>query len=109
MASYKTSLIGLALILMGIAGMAFAGLDKVVGSSIITAGLGFLLAKDAQVTGGSIPQASPPGAAIKSDALGIIDAVNVMPVKTVSALVAKSNAEAVIATPVSPVEVTLTK
>jgi hypothetical protein len=68
--SWKTSGIGLALILMGIAGMAFAGLDKVIGGSIITAGLGFLLTKDAQVTGGSIPQASPPGAAAVSNVMG---------------------------------------
>src|SRR5665648_509702 len=78
MTSWKTSLIGLALILMGIAGMAFAGLDKVIGGSIITAGLGFLLTKDAQVTGGSVPQASPPGVAIKSDALGVIEAVDTL-------------------------------
>lgn len=112
MVSWKTSLIGLALILMGIAGMAFAGLDKVIGGSIITAGLGFLLTKDAQVTGGSVPQASPPGAAIKSDALGVIEAVNAMEKaggKTIDTVMAKEAAAAIVATPVSPMDVVLTK
>lgn len=70
MTSWRTSLIGLALIIIGIAGMSLAGLDKVTGGALITAGLGFLLTKDGQVTGGSIPQASPPGAAMVSNVLG---------------------------------------
>ena len=71
MISWRTSLIGLALIILGIAGMSLANLDKVTGGALITAGLGFLLAKDSQVTGGSVPQATPPGVNATSTAMGI--------------------------------------
>lgn len=59
MVSWKTSLIGLALIIIGVVGMALANLDKVIGGAIITAGLGFLAAKDSQVHGGIVPQGTP--------------------------------------------------
>lgn len=109
MASWQTSIIGIVLILIGGVGIKWGGIDPLIGGAIITAGLGFLRTKDAQITGGSIPQASPPGVALKSNALGVIAAVDAMPVKTLSAAVAKSNAEDVIATSVSPTDVVLTK
>ena len=60
MVSWKTSLIGLVLIILGLVGMAFAGLDKVTGGALITTGLGFLAAKDYNVHGGTVAQATPP-------------------------------------------------
>jgi hypothetical protein len=72
-----------------------------------------LVAKDSSVTGGSIPQASPPGVALKSDALGVIAAVDALkkagPI-TINESVAKTNAEVIVAAPpVPPGEVNLCK
>lgn len=109
MASWQTSIVGIVLILIGGVGIKWGGIDPLIGGAIITAGLGFLRTKDAQVTGGSVPQASPPGVAIKSDALGVIDAVNAMPIETLGASIAMANAVKVITTPVSPADVKLCK
>lgn len=51
--SWHTSAVGLVLIIIGVAGMGFTGLDKVIGGAIITAGLGFFLTKDTGTTGGT--------------------------------------------------------
>jgi hypothetical protein len=74
-------------------------------------GVGLWAAKQFNVTGGSIPQASPPGVALKSDAMGVVDAVDVLekqgsPIGN-RAYIAKQTAQAIIAAPVSPAEVTL--
>lgn len=44
--SWKTTIIGLVLVLLGVGGVGFSGLDKVTGTAIITAGLGLVVAKD---------------------------------------------------------------
>ena len=54
--SWKTSIIGFALIFIGIGGMKWGSLDTLIGGAIITAGLGFLAAKDNNVTGGTKEQ-----------------------------------------------------
>jgi len=55
-ASIRTTVIGFALIILGVVGMAYYSLDKIVGGSIVTAGLGLLVAKDGNVTGGTKEQ-----------------------------------------------------
>lgn len=52
----KTTFFGLVLIILGIYGMAATGLDKTLGGAIITAGLGLVVAKDGNVTGGTKEQ-----------------------------------------------------
>jgi len=54
--SYKTTILGVVLILLGIGGMKWGGLDTLTGGAIITAGLGFLAAKDGNVIGGTREQ-----------------------------------------------------
>ena len=54
--SWKTTILGFVLILIGIGGMKWGGLDTLIGGAIITAGLGFLAAKDGDVTGGTREQ-----------------------------------------------------
>jgi hypothetical protein len=56
MKNWKTSVIGLILIALGIIGIKWTCIDGVTGGAIITAGLGFLAAKDFNVTGGTREQ-----------------------------------------------------
>jgi hypothetical protein len=56
MKNWKTSLIGVALIALGIIGIKWTCVDGVTGGAIITAGVGFLAAKDHNVTGGTKEQ-----------------------------------------------------
>lgn len=51
MRNWKTSLIGVVLIALGIFGIKWSCVDGVTGMAIITAGLGFLAAKDFNVSG----------------------------------------------------------
>jgi hypothetical protein len=105
MASWQTSLIGIVLILLGGIGIKWGGLDPITGGAIITAGLGFLRAKDSNVTGGSVPQASPPGVALKSNAMGVVAAIDALPAPSPNEELAKKIAEAVVvAPPMTPVE-----
>lgn len=99
MTSWKTSLIGLALILLGIAGMAFLSLDKVTGGALITAGLGFLLTKDSQVTGGTVPQANAPGVVERSDLLGVVAAVDAIKSPSQEEVKIKEMAKEILAEP----------
>ena len=55
MKNWKTSIVGIILIVLGIVSMP-CGVDKTIGGAIITAGLGFLVAKDNDVTGGTREQ-----------------------------------------------------
>lgn len=88
---------------------------KLVGLILGAAGTAMLglVAKQFNITGGSVPQASPPGVAIKSDALGVVDAVDALKKQgtiTVSEAIAKSDAlEVIAAPPVSPADVKLCK
>lgn len=68
--SWMTSLPGVILVALGIIGLKWACIDTVTGIAIITAGLGLIGAKQFNVTGGSVPQASPPGAAAVSNVMG---------------------------------------
>ena len=54
--SWKTSILGFALILIGIVGMKWGSLDTLIGEALIIAGLGFMAAKDNNVTGGTKEQ-----------------------------------------------------
>jgi hypothetical protein len=54
--NYKTSTMGLLLILIGVGGIKWGGLDALTGGAIITAGLGLMAAKDSNVTGGTREQ-----------------------------------------------------
>ena len=63
-------------------------------------------AKQYNVTGGSIPQASPPGVALKSDALGVVAAVDAIKVPSYEEVRVKEMAEEVLAAP-STIETTL--
>lgn len=54
--NWKTSVLGLVLIGLGVYGMAALNLDKIVGGSIVTAGLGLIVSKDHNVTGGTKEQ-----------------------------------------------------
>ena len=70
--SWRTSCVGLALIFLAIGGMALAGLDKLTAGVLITAGLGFLSAKDYNVHGGTVPQATPPAVQAQAEAAGVV-------------------------------------
>ena len=54
--SWKTSLLGLALVALGVIGLSFGKVEGVTGGAIITAGLGLVASKDSNVTGGTKPQ-----------------------------------------------------
>jgi hypothetical protein len=62
-------------------------------------------AKQYNVTGGSVPQPTPPGVALKSDALGMVAAVDAIQKKegviTIAESSARIEAQAVVDTPVS--------
>jgi hypothetical protein len=108
--NWQTSLIGILALVVGGALLYFG---KITWEQFLTflaiGGIG-LRAKDFNVTGGSIPQASPPGVAIKSDALGVIAAVNALPLKSFADERAKVAAQSVVSAPmVSPADVKLCK
>ena len=58
--NWQTSLIGVVLIALGIIGIHWTCVDSVTGLAIIMAGVGFLRAKDKDVTGGTVMQPTPP-------------------------------------------------
>ena len=71
--SWKTSLGGILLALGGILTQQSNHIMQLIGAVLSAVGallLG-LAAKDSNVTGGSVPQASPPGAAVASNILGL--------------------------------------
>ena len=71
MKSWKTSLAGIvAIIIAGLVQLKYLTADQGVVISGAILGIIGLVAKDGQVTDGSIPQASPPGAAVASNVLG---------------------------------------
>jgi hypothetical protein len=71
--------------------------------------LGFA-AKQVNVTGGSVPQASPPGVALKSNAMGIINAVEAMPKRSYEETrVLEVAKEILAAPPPTPAEVMIKK
>lgn len=110
MVNWKTTATGIAsIILAGLVQLNYlTAAQATVITGIIVGILGFV-SKDNNVTGGSVPQASPPGVANKSDALGVIAAVDAMTVKSFSEERAKATAEDVVATSVSPTAVNLNK
>jgi len=111
MVSWMTSVAGI----LAAVGLGLSQMDnptiKLIGQimSVVGTALLGLAAKQFNVTGGSVPQASPPGVANKSDALGVIAAVDAMTVKSFSEERAKATAEDVVATSVSPTAVNLNK
>lgn len=80
---------------------------KMVGLILGAAGTALLgiVTKQFNVTGGAIPQASPPGVKLKSDALGVIAVVDAIQAKegvtTFSERAVKAEAQAVVDTPAS--------
>jgi membrane-bound ClpP family serine protease len=70
MTNWKTSAVGIILIILGMVGIKFSCVDAVAGGAIITAGLGFLAAKDFNVHGGTVPQGTPSKVEEKSQSMG---------------------------------------
>ncbi len=106
MTNWMTTIPGIAAILIGLA-VQFNWFTPAQGVSILAAATGIIgiLAKQFNVTGGSIPQASPPGVALKSDALGMVAAVDAIQKKegviTIAESSARIEAQEVVDTPPS--------
>jgi hypothetical protein len=62
--SWQTSLVGLVIIVVASAAMKYLGLDPVVGSSLVLAGLGLILARDGGKTSEQVGLLPPAGKTI---------------------------------------------
>ena len=109
--NWKTTAVGIvALIIAGLIQLKYLTPEQGGVISGVLIGIIGLVAKDNNVTGGSVPQASPPGVALKSDAMGVVAAVNEIVAPTYEEKKAKVMAQAVVAAPpVSPTDVPLCK
>lgn len=100
MKNWRTTTAGIvAIVIAGLVQLKYLTPEQGVVISGAIIGIIGLVSKDSNVTGGSIPQASPPGVALKSDALGVVAAVDAIKVPSYEEERVKKMAEEVLTAP----------